>query len=174
MRERNSWFSICPYDGSLQATQTGTVPVTPLADILFQFAQSRFMRSLSQRLRDENLQTFVMARGGADDVAVFAPMASASMVTPNVCAIAKAAEACSRRTGVELKFDAGTTECVCFFHGAESRRVRMELLASQEPAIPVVLDNGRLVRIRVVEQCVHVRSDLHFSVPALWTCKEGA
>ena len=167
---RDSWFSICPYDGTLQATQTGTVPGTPLADILFQFAQSRFMHGLSERLQSESLQTVVMAQGApaphpawADDVAVFAPMTCASLVAPNIGAIARAAEACSRRTGVELNFEAGKTECVCFLHGAESRAVRRELLASQDPAIQVTLDNGRTVGIRVVEQYVHLGSVLHFS-----------
>ena len=167
---RDSWFSICPYDGTLQATQTGTVPATPLADILFQFAQSRFMHSLSERLKAESLQTVVMTQGApaphpawADDVAVFAPMSCASLVPSHVSAIASAAEACSRRTGVELNFEAGKTECVCFLHGAQSRSVRRDLLASQEPAISVLLDNGRRVSIRVVEQYVHLGSVLHFS-----------
>ena len=141
---RHSWFAICPYDGSLQATETGTVPGTPLADILFQFAQSTFMRHLSAQLEEAGLHTKLHKQGAtashpawAVDVAIFAPLSPAAEVQSNVGHIVRVADAGSRQTGIELNFDAGKTECVCLFHGHGSKEVRRTTLTAEQPTYTV-------------------------------------
>ena len=167
---RHSWFSICPYDGQLQATRTGTVPGTPLADILFQYAQSVFMHGLSKKLQAAGLQTTVCKHGAvashpawADDVAVLAPLTTAACVPNNVTQMVRMADVCSRQTGVALNFDAGKTECVCFFHGRGSKEVKRQVLSCQQPAFQVSLESGKQVQVRIVPQYVHLGSVLHFS-----------
>ena len=175
----NSWFAICPYDGNLQATGTGTVPGTPLADILFQFAQSTFMHHLSAQLEASGLHTKLHSCGApashpawADDVAIFAPLSRADEVQANLCHIIRAADACSRRTGIELNFDVGKTECVCLFNGKGSKEVRRTVLSAEQPTFTVSLESGRDVAVRIVPQYTHLGSILHFSGSCLQDVQE--
>ena len=49
----DSWFAMSLFEDRLQATHTGSVPGTPLADILYQYTQTVFLQGLSERLEVE-------------------------------------------------------------------------------------------------------------------------
>ncbi|CAE7354823.1 HERC4 [Symbiodinium microadriaticum] len=55
---RGSWFRM-DHTGPLVATRRGTRPGDPLADLLFAFAFSAYLRSAEEALRRSDLQTFV-------------------------------------------------------------------------------------------------------------------
>ena len=55
---RGSWFRM-DHTGPLVATRRGTRPGDPLADLLFAFAFSAYLRSAEEALRRNNLHTFV-------------------------------------------------------------------------------------------------------------------
>ena len=73
------------------------------------------------------------------------------------------ADVCSRQTGVELNFEGGKTECVCFFHGKGSKEDKR----TEQPTLHVSLASRRQVKVRIVRQYTHLGSILHFSTSCL-------
>ena len=169
---RGTWFTM--FDGcepnQLIRTQSGTVPGTPLADILFAFVQARFQRNLQQELTEEGLATTFASESAsllmpswADDVSILLPLCHATDLVDCIQKVTKAAEHHSRATGIELNFDPGKTEIVCAVRGPGSRSVRRELLATQNPAVSVTLTSGQHVQVRLVQQYTHLGSVVSFN-----------
>ena len=151
-------------------TKSGTVPGTPLADILFAFVQARFQRSLQQEMAECNLNTTFAGRRNtlvmpswADDVSVLLPLCHCDELESIVSKAVIAAENHSRATGICLNFEPGKTEVLCAVRGPGSRMLRRRLLSADEPGITVTLTNHQEVRIRLVQQYVHLGSTVSFS-----------
>ena len=160
---KNSWCSMQPGSGVCFQTSSGTVPGTPLADLLYQEVQTVFLDGLKKRLRQRGLiakscyrQSEAPIPCWADDVAVLMPYCSAEDVVPNLETLVRAADHCSRDTGVRLNYDCGKTEALVFFRGCRSLDVRREYLSCDAPAIPVELSNGETVRVRLVQHYDHL------------------
>ena len=159
----NSWFSLQPGSGICFRTRTGTVPGTPLADLLYQEIQTIFLDGLRLRLRELQLQvrSFTGRSEGsmpcwADDLAVFLPYCTASNVIGNLRAVVSEADHCSRNTGVMLNFDANKTEALVIFKGEGSVAARLQHLTSDEPSVEVELKNGQVAQLRLVKQYDHL------------------
>ena len=160
---RGSWFCLQPE--SLRGWQTcsGTVPGTPLADILFQFVQTSFLKNLRRQLGELNLVVTACQRHvqgpaptWADDVAVLLPPCRACDVELGLREITRVAESCSRSTGVFLNFDDGKTEGMPLLHGEGSVAVRRRLLAEEQPILEVPLTSGDTAHLRLVRSYVHL------------------
>ena len=75
-----SWFTSDPHASRVQQTCSGTGPGSPLADLLFQFMQTKFMEGVVRDL-EGNLHVKIRTsmdpvhpQGWADDVAILLPM----------------------------------------------------------------------------------------------------
>ena len=65
------------------------------------------------------------------------------------------AQAESRSGGVQLNFSAGKTEALLIFRGPGSRNAKREFLPHR-PTVPVQLDSGEQVRVRLVDSYLHL------------------
>ena len=169
---QGTWFTMGHGCNSLpvQHTQSGTVPGTPLADLLYAFVQSSFQKAVHDELREAGLAVTFSGSGSyapmpawADDVAILLPFCAAQELTAKLRLVAAAAEHHSRATGVAVNFDKGKTEALCFFRGQHSRTVRRNLLQGDQPSLPLELRNGRAVHLRLVDSYVHLGSVVTFS-----------
>ena len=169
---QGTWFTMghgCNTQ-SLRCTRSGTVPGTPLADMLYAFVQSNFQRAVQEDLRAAGMNVTFAQNGQvapmptwADDVSIMLPFSTAEQVVPNLCLAAATAEHHSRATGVEVNFDKGKTEALCFFRGQHSRTTRRQLLQGDHPFVPLALRNGHTVHLRIVDSYVHLGSAVSFS-----------
>ncbi len=107
-----SWFTTGARQGVFQHTSTGTVPGTPTADVMFQLAQSVFLKNLNGKLEDRGLTVRVRAGGEvaptpawADDVVVCTPCCAALELMPLLATLIQEVEEASREIGVRLNFD---------------------------------------------------------------------
>ena len=160
---KQSWFALQPESGYCFHTSTGTVPGTPLADLLYQEVQTVFLSGLKQKLAEHDIVAKSLHGHSkapvpcwADDVAVLLPYCTAPEVLPNLSCVAREAEHCSRSTGVRLNFESGKTEALVILRGEGSLSVRRHALTSKEPAIAVVLSNGQEVQLRLVQHYDHL------------------
>ena len=159
-----TWFTMG--DGSCSETvywtRSGSVPGTPLADLLFAFIQAEFYRAVQSDLCNQGIRvTFgsgppAPLPGWADDVSILLPFCDASVVPLHVAAAVASADFHSRCTGVRLNFEQGKTEALCCFRGRGSREVRRTLLSVDCPSIPVQLRHGGQVAIRMVDAYTHL------------------
>ena len=167
-----TWFTMGHGCGAqpLRCTRSGTVPGTPLADMLYAFVQSNFQRNVQEDLQTAGL-TVTFSQNGqtapmptwADDVSIMLPFCTADQVAARLCLVAAAAEHHSRASGVEVNFDKGKTEALCFFRGPNSRLTRRQLLQGDHPSVPLALRNGRTVDLRLVDSYVHLGSVVSYS-----------
>ena len=168
---RGTWFTMkggC--DGRpIVETKCGTSPGTPLADMLYAFAQARFLRSLRQELHAEGLTVTVSATAEAaptpawaDDVSILLGLCSAEQLLPRLATVTTRTEHLSRASGVALNFDPGKTEAVCCFRGPKSRQVKRAALSATQPSLPVRLTDGRTASLRIVPKYAHLGSVVSF------------
>ena len=159
-----TWFTMgCGgSDAPLFWTRSGTVPGTPLADLLFAFVQANFYRAVQHDLQEQGIIVSFGSGppapfpGWADDVAILLPLGPASTVTQHVAAAVRAADHHSRCTGVMLNFEKGKTEALCCFRGRGSRETRRALLSTDHPTLSVELANGHSTNVRIVESYTHL------------------
>ena len=160
---RGTWFTLDLEEASLQHTHSGTAPGSPLADLLFQFVQSRFMKQVSQDMAEAGLTVKVHVaddpvcpQGWADDVAVLLPLCQAEELISNIQKCLPILDERSRGMGVSLNYDAGETETLICLRGKGSVALRRQLLSPDQPTVPVVLPHGPCVHLRLVEKYLHL------------------
>ena len=160
---KQSWFTMRPEQEVCVRTATGTVPGTPLADLLYEEVQTIFLDGLRRRLDEHGLTACAIhssvkapAPCWADDVAVLLPYCTASEVVPNLKTIAHEADKLSRDTGVLLNFDPGKSEALLLFHGKDSLAMSRNYLTKDEPAVEVALCSGDTISLRLVRQYEHL------------------
>ena len=88
---RGTWFSMDVHCQRLQETQSGTVPGSPLADLLYQYVQARCLRKAQNALSKEGLTAKAQIEGAeapipgwADDLALLLPVGDACTVVANL------------------------------------------------------------------------------------------
>ena len=158
-----TWFTMDVHDSTVQHTVSGTAPGSPLADLLYQFVQTRFMQGVMQDLRDQGLCVHLWAhaddvfpQGWADDVAVMLPMCDATDVVAQIQACIPVLDQHSRRMGVSLNYDSGKTEALISLRGKGCVAVKRSLLSTDEPSVPVYIPDGTAFRLRLVETYQHL------------------
>ena len=160
---RGTWFTLDLAGTAVQHTRSGTSPGSPLADLLYQFVQSRFMRNVVTELADLGLNIRVQLspdpvcpQGWADDVAVLLPLCTADCLVARIQQCLPVLDRSSRAMGVALNYDSGKTEVLVCVRGKGSVSVRRQLLSPDEPVIPVSLSVERSIQLRVVERYLHL------------------
>ena len=169
-----TWFTLDAQSPHVQQTHSGTNPGSPLADMLYQFVQTRFMDGVMQELRDHDLQVRVHAtsdpvhpQGWADDVAVILPLGLASQVVQQLQVCIPIVDRHSRCLGVELNFDSGKTEALVCLRGKGSKEVRRDLLGADHPTVPVLIPNRPTVHLRLVDEYLHLGNTVTHSASCI-------
>ena len=150
-------------DTTVQATASGTVPGSPLADLLYQYVQTRFVRLSLEDLQAQGIGAQCVdcteaarPQTWADDVALLLPICSADALEDFIQRAVPILDMRSRQVGVELNFDAGKTEVLLSVRGKRSLSTKRRLLGADCPVVPVQLIGGRKVDVRLVESYVHL------------------
>ena len=169
---RSTWFTLQPCPTSVQRTQSGTTPGSPLADILYQFSQTAFMRKIVHDLAEEGLTVKVSVacdpadpQGWADDIAVMMPFSDPAQVESHLRTAIPILDRGSRLMGVPLNYSSGKTEALIALRGPHSVKVRRELLTSEQLAIPV--PGQGCVSLRLVERYTHLGNIVSHSASCL-------
>ena len=169
-----TWFTLqsCPHD--VQHTQSGTTPGSPLADILFQFVQTSFMRRVSLEMEACGLAARVTTssdhaepQGWADDVAVLLPTTDAAQIEVHLRAALPILDRESRLIGVPLNYESGKTEALVSIRGAHSVKVRRQLLTDDVPQLAIQVGEDTSVCLRLVERYVHLGNVISHSASSL-------
>eukprot|EP00439_Symbiodinium_sp_Y106_P065681 s641_g10.t1 len=161
----DTWFAVSTTSGSVYATQRGTVPGSPVADILFQFVLSAAMECLDAQLKDEGLAAQVVTPAGAsisapqswlDDIALLLTAEDASQVAPCTARATALIRQYLLLVGVELNFAAGKSEAVLCIHGKGSTKAREEVMVHAGGLLPVALPKGEVAQLRCVDEYTHL------------------
>ena len=153
-------------------SQRGTVPGAPLADMLFQFCFGLFVNGLEQRLRETGEQVQRFSRDGGqsayapippwvDDLAVLVEAEQACDLPAKLRNIVVSRHGMMAAIGIQTNFEAGKTEAQIVLRGSGSLQIRREMLVHGNAELPIVLLDGRTVRLRLVETYVHLGTLTH-------------
>ena len=169
-----TWFTMDVHAPVVQHTLSGTAPGTPLADLLYQFVQTRFMRGVMADLRECGLQAHVhlqqdaaCPQGWADDIAVLLPFCDACDLEHNIRQCVPIIDTHSRRMGVSLNYDSGKTEALTVFRGKGCVAVKRRLLSPDQPALNIPVAGTFTVQLRLVESYQHLGNLLHVNASCL-------
>ena len=159
----HTWFTMKACSKDVFATRTGSVPGTPLADMVYQFLQSGMLRRVQADLAGCGMQLVVgratevaSPAGWADDLAFFTPIVAPAELANAIKVIVRTFEHHGRNIGVQTNFKPGKTEVVCVVRGKGSSNVRKSLFSKQNPTISVELTSGACVDVRLVESYLHL------------------
>ena len=160
---KHTWFTMQACNREIFATCTGSVPGTPLADMVYQFLQSGMLKRVKADLQELGLQLTIgratetaSPAGWADDLAFFSPVVAPEELADTISAIVRTFEHHSRNIGVRTNFKPGETEVVCVVKGKGSESVRRRLFSKENPTIGVQLTSGACVEARLVESYLHL------------------
>ena len=165
----NTWFSTNLNSVTAQRTASGTVPGTPLADLLFAFVQSKMLRNVEDEMEACGLNvrfangSSSCPTGWADDIALTIRSADALCVVDDLRKATQIFEAQSRATGVLLNFGADKTAATCVLRGRNSKRARQLFLQQTEPKVHVPLKGGGSAELLLVEDYKHLGGIVDFS-----------
>ena len=163
---RDTWYIDGNPGTTLYSTKSGTSPGSPVADTLFAFLFSRFLRGMEAFIRDSGVSPHVAVHrsGGtaaeaptwADDVVILFTSPTPADVPNTLAAIGEQVITRLRRLGLTANLGSGKTEAVVSIRGRDSRRVRRALLAADTPSVPLSDAHGPLPSLRVVPNYVHL------------------
>ena len=158
-----TWFTMQACNKDVFATCAGSVPGTPLADMVYQFLQSGMLKRVKADLELLGMQLAVgratevaSPAGWADDLAFFTPIVAPTELAGAISVIVRTFEHHGRNIGVHTNFKPGKTEVVCVVRGKGSDSVRRSLFSKQNPTISVELTSGACVDVRLVESYLHL------------------
>ena len=169
-----TWFATVLDDRKVFRTSAGTIPGSPLADILFQAVMIVAVDAMLGVLEDEGLRVtlrpaFVSAGDVVtapvptwlDDVAVLLESPDAWQLQTVVPKAAAVAYECLQIIGVSLNFQPGKTEAIVHFAGRAARLAKHNLLVEKGSCIQVRLVEGD-VWLRCVHSYVHLGTTASF------------
>ena len=176
-----TWFAVDVQQEVVQATQKGTTPGSPLADILYQFVSEVSMRCLAEHMADEGLAAMYQGRYGAccatpqswlDDVALLIGAPDALSVAEATARVAGLAQQYLAVTGVAVNYGVGKTEAIVVLAGKGAAAAKRTLFATGNGQVCVRGPDGSTQPLRCVAEYTHlgaVRSHTASSIAAI--CK---
>ncbi|OLQ11339.1 hypothetical protein AK812_SmicGene4821 [Symbiodinium microadriaticum] len=163
---QDTWYIDGNPGTTLYSTNSGTSPGSPVADALFAFLFSRFLRGIEAFLQARGVSPHVAvcrskgvtaeAPAWADDVVILFASAKPADVPTTLAAIGEQVITRLRRLGLTANLGPGKTEAVVSIRGRDSRRVRRALLAADAPSVSLADAHGPLPSLRVVPNYVHL------------------
>ena len=166
----STFFQLQPGSDRVYTTTAGTVPGTPLADVVYQLAVVAFHRRLQERLEEAEL---LVAVGGkehgkhrsqhhssaatwVDDIALPVSAASAAALVPKIAKIAAIAEQALAVTGVKVNYGIGKTEAIVCFRGRGAAAVRRFWMVEQNAQVEVPWGPGKGAKLVLSTEYVHL------------------
>ena len=161
-----SWFTSLMESDTVFQTHQGTIPGSPVADILFQIVMTVAMDSMIEALEDAGLRVALPAQGGLqaipgplpswlDDLAILVESKEARALVEDVSRATVIAHDSLHMIGVAMNFQKGKTEAVLHFSGTGANGERHRLLVENDALIEVPLEHG-VVQLRCVSSYVHL------------------
>ena len=170
---RGSHFCVGRGDSGIYMTQAGTVPGSPLADVVFQLALVRFHRNLQVRLREQGL--LVTARypeGGlagsvgesqeaststwVDDLAVVVSSPTATGLIPRIARVAATVEQSLCSTGVQVNYAPGKTAAMYFFRGRGAQCMKKFWAIERQHRVQLPCGPGQGKLLQLVSEYTHL------------------
>ena len=150
-------------------TQDGTIPGSPLADLLFQVVMTVALDSILENLESAGLNVCMPlpheltspTRVGCpvptwlDDAAILLESESALKLVGDVASAAAIASEGLQLIGIKMNFQEGKSEAILQFAGPGSKEAKHEALVENRGLIPVNLGDG-VVQLRCVQSYVHL------------------
>ena len=165
---QHTWFCL---HGSTQserglctATQRGTRPGSPLADIGFNLMLTDMMKELHEALLEsedfrqgaEAIGTFVPPVAWMDDIAVSLATTTPQQLVPLIQITIAAVHKAFRARGLTMNLDKGKTEVVVMFRGAGAVQCRTALFdRHSQPSITAVTES-HIITVRVTSTYRHL------------------
>ena len=170
-----TWFTTLTDHGRVFQTFAGTVPGSPVADILFQIIMIVAADEILARLEDEGLRVVLNTRLSAlegqdaqaplptwlDDIAILLEAPDAASLQSVVGRATRIAYEAMQMIGVKLNFQCGKTEAILHFAGPGSKAARHALLLEQSSLIPIELEHETL-QLRCVPSYLHLGTTANF------------
>ena len=162
-----TWFAIVLEHARVFQSQAGTIPGSPVADILFQFIAHVALDAILATLEDSGLSVKLMTVNGnsieraatplptwLDDVAVLIESTSASNVTSEVAQATAIAFESFQMIGVDLNFQPGKSEAIVHFAGQGAKAARHKTMMD-DATIPVAIGDS-VISLRCVRSYIHL------------------
>ena len=165
-----TFFQLQPRSDKIYTTTAGTVPGTPLADVVYQLAVVAFHHRLQSRLEEAGLLVAVEGRcqGGdvyahtssmatwVDDIALPVSATSAVALVPKIAKIAAIAELSLAVTGVQVNYSVGKTEAIVCFRGRGASSVRRFWMVEQGAQVAIPCGPGKHAKLVLSTEYVHL------------------
>ena len=161
----NTWFTGRTDSAVAMRAESGTVPGSPVADLLFGVVFQKFLARVNALLAEGNWAAFVdFTHEGedppstptwADDVCVLFQVDRADLLEKALQAILTAVVKAMKYQGLQANLGPGKTEAVLVAHGPQSRAVRRRLLAAAEPQVDFVCEET-VCSVRLVPSYTHL------------------
>ena len=174
---RGSHFCVGNGNDRVYVTHAGTIPGSPLADVVFQLALVRFHHNLQCRLRAQDLLVTVRSPSHTethacnstheaststwvDDLAVVVCSDSAAGLIPKMAKVAAVVEQCLSSTGVSVNYSPGKTAAMYCFRGRGARDIRKFWTIEQQSCVQLPAGPGRGKHLQLVTEYTHLGSRL--------------
>ena len=175
-----SHFCVGKGNDNVYLTTAGTIPGSPLADIVFQLALVRFHHNLQRRLRERNLlvtiespstckasgTTVVLEASTStwvDDLAVVVSSSTAAGLVPQLASVAAVVEQSLCSTGVLVNYSPGKTAAMCFFRGKGARTVKKLWMIEQQGRVQLPRGPGQGKFLQLITEYTHLGNRWHAS-----------
>ena len=158
----STWFVVDTQQPIVQATERGTTPGSPLADILYQFISEVSLRCLAEHLQAEGIAAICGSGSAAlpqswlDDVALLVGAPQALQVGQATARAASLAHQYLAVTGVDINYAAGKTEAVLVLVGPGATKARHQVFVEANGCLDVGLPDGTRQRLRCVAEYTHL------------------
>ena len=144
---RHTWFADGNPGTTLYETASGSAPGAPVADTIFAFLFSRFLRDLQEEMRVLGLSPHLVqnippdscaeAPTWADDVAILFCAPDAKQASQALSCIGKMAIFGLSSLGLEANLGPGKTEAIISLRGAGSKSAKQDMLCQAVPTVHV-------------------------------------
>ena len=161
----DTWFSGRAEAHAAMRAESGTMPGSPVADLLFGLVFQRFLWKINGRLEKLGCSAFLGYRqpnepapsipAWADDVCVLFEVSKATLLEPVLKEIMQTVDSGLRAQGLEANLGAGKTEAIVVAHGEGSQKVRRHLFAQDQPKVPFQTPKGP-THVRLVPSYTHL------------------
>ena len=160
-----TWFTVDANSDQIYQTAKGTIPGSPLADLLFQFVAEASLKCLKEHLDDIGVSAVVSVDGAEvraapqswlDDITLLLTSADAASLPADIAAAIRLISQYMAVLGIEVNFAAGKTETVIGWHGKRSVAARQKTMVQDGGVISVDLPGGVCHRLRCVDDYVHL------------------
>ena len=156
---QNTWF-VCPGSDQCFATERGSRPGSPIADLAYNIMMSSLLRTLQAELEqlpgirqaNEILQCCTPLLAWVDDVALPVPCAHADRLDPLLEKVLLVMHATFASYGLRLNCGPGKTEALVQYRGAQAPELRRQRFIDGFGRLPIFGHDD----LRIVSQYVHL------------------